>query len=192
MEKIGIGISFEIFEDGIIDGFDVGIGCVLGVMFQNFYKDCMFIVVLLDVFGEIVVLIVEFDEYVIVMVDFGKIVCFLLSLQQVNVGDCFIVLVVFFVGVLNGIISIGGVFIVFLGYGFVGFILGVNGLDFGIDFVSLGVDFEILDKVIFLVVCLKFQILFGLNENLLKIDVMVVLNLFMNEILVNFNLKVDV
>lgn len=187
-ETTGIGTIFEVFEDGIIGGVQVGIGKITGATAQAPYIDQTFSVVLLDVTQDPTVVLAQSDDHSIVASDFGKLLTVEFSDPiDVTAGQQIMALAVSFVSTAEA----GGVPIAFAGDIPAGSTFGVNGSDFQSDLVSLASDDATPDIVEAPVVRLDFHSTLGLNENISKSDVMVAPNPFTNETSVNFNLKAD-
>lgn len=187
-DPTGIGTIFEVFENGIIGGVQVGVGNV-GTSSQADYIGQTFNVVVLDVTQDPAVIIqTSSDDHAIVANDFGKLIT--IEFDQpidVTAGQQLMVLATSFISTVDA----GGAPIAFSGFIPAGSTFGVNGSDFANDLVSLASDDATPDIVEAPVVRLDFHSILGLNENISKSDVMVAPNPFTNETSVNFNLKAD-
>jgi hypothetical protein len=179
----GIGTYFEVFADGVIGAFQVGIGTVATAQ-QAQYTGREFYVTVLKFDGTDFVYETQTDPMVFASTMFGKTVTFFLP-QTIDVvaGDVLIVMANAYVGSTGG-----GIPFAFSGVNPAGTTVGTTGETFPDDLTGLASDDATPYIVEAPVVRVDFQSYVGINENVAT-DLSVAPNPFNNETAISFNLK---
>lgn len=184
-EFTGIGTMYEIFEDGVIGAFDVGIANITGTTNQAAFVGHPFYVTVYKFNGEWEYF-TETYERTLASNNFGKIVKFYLDedhIIHVNAGDAFMVIATSFVG---SEVPIG-----FSGFTLAGNTVGLAGSDLEDDITRLASDAATPAIVEAPVVRIDFKSYVGLNEIENLAGVSAYPNPFTNTTDVNFELKAD-
>lgn len=179
----GIGTYFEVFADGEIGAFQVGIGTVATAQ-QSQYVGREFYVTVLKYNGTDFEYETQTDPIVFASNMFGKTVTFYLP-QTIGVvaGDVLIVMANAYVGTTGG-----GIPFAFSGVNPAGATIGATGETFPDDLTGLASDDATPNIVEAPVVRVDFQSYVGINENVAA-NLAVAPNPFNNETAISFNLK---
>jgi hypothetical protein len=182
-EYTGVGTQFEIFEDGVIGAFEVGIANITGSTNQAPYLNKEFYVSFYRWDGATWVYETETDPRILVAANFGKIVKFYLPDPiQVTQGDGVIAIVTSFVG---SEVPVG-----FAGFTLAGNTVGLAGTSVD-DLTGLASDDATPTLVEAPVVRLDFKSYVGLEEIANVAGVSAYPNPFNNSTDINFDLKAD-
>lgn len=188
-EATGIGTYFEVFENGQIGAFQVGIGN--STTPANWAGQELY-VVMLKYNGTDFVYETETDPYVLQTTDFGKLVNFVLpNTIAVTQGDVFIAIAVSYIAADAQGNILGGIPIAFSGTSTSGATVGLTGIDYANDLTGLASDPATPTIVRVPVVRVDYHSVLGVNEIENATEVSVSPNPFNNEANINFNLKSD-
>jgi|GEM_PF-1216266 len=187
----GIGTHFEIFEDGEIGAFEVGIANQTSAQ-QNIYNGREFFVTLLRLTEAGFDYVDETQTIELAPSHYGHLVRFVLPNPiSVEAGEVLVAMACSTVGLPSGGQATGGVPIAMSGVSVAGSTIGAIGANFETDMRSLQSDDATPNIVEVPVVRLDFQSFVGLNELESATDVSIAPNPFVNESNINFTLKAD-